>query len=1488
MKLSLPIQDRSGKTEQSFFTAPTLKGLFYFMVALLLSLQGHAQGTWSAVTATAPNSNGGVMLLLSDGTVIAKTGSGGSDGIGNIWNKLTPDIHGSYIHGTWSSIAAMHDTRLYFSSQVLKDGRVFVAGGEYGTGGAKGETYDPLTNTWTTTPAPGATISDANSEILSDGRVLNAMVSGTLKSTKFYNPANNTWTTGPNCNGIHNESAWVKLPDNSILFVDRLTTNSERYIPSLNQWVTDATVPVQLYDSFGDETGAAILLPDGRAFFLGSTSHTAYYTPSGTNSPGSWSAGPDIPGNHGTPDAAAAMMVNGKILCAVSPVPTSANHFPSPTSFYEFNYVTNSFTSITTPTGSSTLNISCYITNMLDLPDGTVLYSQQGSSQYYVYTPNGTPLASGKPVISSVIQSGCNSFKITGTQFNGISQGASYGDDWQMSTNYPIIRLTSGTNVYYARTFNWNTTGVKRGTLADTTQFTLPAGIPAGTYSLVVVANGIASDPVTFIPTPILSSSLTPPATCSNNTFTYAPTSDITGATFTWTRAAVTGISNPAVTVPQTSNPNEVLINTTTTAKNVVYSYTITANGCSNTQQVTVVVNPSATLSSSLTPPAICNNNAFTYTPSSATAGATFTWMRAAVTGISNPAVTSPQSSNPNEVLVNISSNPVSVVYSYVTSFSGCSVTQPVTVVVNPSPTLSSTLTPPDICNNSAFTYTPTSAIAGATFTWTRAAVAGIANAAVTVPQSSNPNEVLVNTTSNPVSVTYSYKINGNGCVNMQQVTVVVNPSTNLTSTLTPDAICSNNAFIYMPTSDAGGATFTWTRPAVAGISNAAVTIPQTTDPNEILINTTSSPISVVYNYTISFGGCSTSQQVTVVVNPASLLSSTLTPDPICSNTSFTYTPASLDGSASFTWTRASVTGISNGAITTPQTNDPNEVLINTTADPVIVVYTYSISSNGCGTNQDVTVLVNPTPALSSTLTPPGICSNSAFTYSPTSLTSGAAFTWIRDAVEGLSNAAIMVPQSSNPNEILNDTVASSLNVVYQYTIVANGCSNTQDVTVAVSPAAFLNSTLTPPSICSGSVFTYSPSSATPGVTFTWTRDAVAGISNAAINTQQTSNPNEMLINTSSSVVGVTYEYTTTINGCSTSQDVIVNVNPSPTLSSTLTPAPICSNSSFTYSPSSATTGATFTWTRAAVAGISNTAVTVPQTVNPNEVLINTTSSPVNVVYAYSITGNGCSNTQSVVVTVNPTPNATISGSTTFCTGGSTTLTANGGAGISYQWIKGTANVAGATNQTFVATKAAGYKVKETTSSGCTSTSSVFTVSVISNPTATITPLGNLDICATGSVVLQANGGAGLTYQWIKGTTNIAGATNQTYTATTKGTYKVIVTNSNGCSKTSTGAKVTKSCKEPGIESELLIAELNIFPNPAEDLTTIQFTLTQSSHVTIKIFDMSGKEMETVLNSDADQGVHSLQFNVHQFAKGMYVIRMITGSVIENEKLLVQ
>jgi hypothetical protein len=483
------------------------------LAAVWLAQQANAGGIWTQV-ATNPPFTGGHLLLLTDGTVIS------SDEDHN-WSQLKPDLNGSYIFGTWTNTAAMNGNHTDFASQVLTNGMVMVAGGEYGAGAdTNSEVYNPLSNTWTRiiVPAgllmPGTQVDshgqvsnngfrDPNSMLRPDGTMMVAPVyPATNNQTLIYNPATTNWTAGPATLVGQDEASWVKLPDDSILTIDSGKTTTERYIPAQNAWVADASVPVQLYDPFGTELGPALLLPNGKAIFFGSTSNTAIYTPSGSSAPGSWTVGTNFPNGQGMPDAPAAMMANGKILCAVSPTPTAANHFPSPTSFYEYDYVSNSFTQVSAPGGGATFigsaGGSAYPLTMLDLPDGSVLLAYRGAS-LYVYTPtNFTPLSAGQPTIYSVTQNSDGSLHLFGTLFNGLCAGSAYGDDEQMDSNYPLVRFTDASNnIRYGRTYGWSRTSVMTGSAIVSTECTVPAGATLSD-TIQVVANGNASAGVHF------------------------------------------------------------------------------------------------------------------------------------------------------------------------------------------------------------------------------------------------------------------------------------------------------------------------------------------------------------------------------------------------------------------------------------------------------------------------------------------------------------------------------------------------------------------------------------------------------------------------------------------------------------------------------------------------------------------------------------------------------------------------------------------------------------------------------------------------------------------------------------------------------------------------------------------------------------------------------------------------------------------------------
>ena len=480
-------------------------------------------GTWMVMTNYAPT-NASAMLLLSDGTVMVADYPNLTTSKG--WYRLTPDSSGSYLNGTWSTLASMHDTRGAFSSVVLTNGRVLAFGGEFGTGATNSEVYDPLSNTWTVVPVAAGVIttnlnlslvgqgqsgyagfSDSCSVILPNGNVLAAPVDpATNGNTAIFNPTANTWSVGPALfRGSHQaEASWVKLPDDSILTIDPAGNSTERFIPSLNQWINDGNVPVALYGVW-QEIGPALLLPDGRAFFIGGQpftaglgSPTAFYTPSGNTNAGSWQAGPVLPDGQVSGDTPGAMLVNGKILLATSPYSGTGSQ-TTPTSLYEFDPVANTFSRVTAPTNSLFQYVVPSQILMLDLPDGTVLMSD-GSWQLEVYRPDGAPLAAGQPLVNAITKNADGSYHLSGLRLNGISQGAAFGDDAQMDSNYPLVRMTNLTSgaVYYARTYNWSSTSVMTSNRIVTTEFTLPAGLPEANYSLVAVANGNASAPVAF------------------------------------------------------------------------------------------------------------------------------------------------------------------------------------------------------------------------------------------------------------------------------------------------------------------------------------------------------------------------------------------------------------------------------------------------------------------------------------------------------------------------------------------------------------------------------------------------------------------------------------------------------------------------------------------------------------------------------------------------------------------------------------------------------------------------------------------------------------------------------------------------------------------------------------------------------------------------------------------------------------------------------
>jgi hypothetical protein len=437
----------------------------------------------------------GIGFQLTDGTIMYQ-GNAESD-----WYKLTPDNTGSYVNGTWTKLPNLPAGYVpdAFASAVLADGRVVITGGEYLNGAFAltnlGAIYDPAANTWTNLPPPTGWkyIGDSPSVVLPNGNYL--VGNKLLKSLAMLNPKTLKWTVLPGTgkSDFNAEEGWTLLADGSVLTADvKNAPNSERYVLSAKKWTTAGSTIVDLHSPspFGcinygpggslcyyppGEIGPAILRPDGTVFATGSYSdttsgagHTAIYN----TATGTWTAGPDFPNGDNAGDSFAVLLPSGNVLVEGG------------IGSYEWDG-TNFNPTLSTP-GS-----------LIVLPTGQVLV---GGSE--VYNPTGTFEAGWAPTITSVTSTVTrgSTYKISGTQFNGLSQAAAFGDEFQTATNYPLVRITNNStgHVFYAKTHDHSTMGVATGSAIVSTNFDVPSTMETGASSLEVVANGIPSAAVSI------------------------------------------------------------------------------------------------------------------------------------------------------------------------------------------------------------------------------------------------------------------------------------------------------------------------------------------------------------------------------------------------------------------------------------------------------------------------------------------------------------------------------------------------------------------------------------------------------------------------------------------------------------------------------------------------------------------------------------------------------------------------------------------------------------------------------------------------------------------------------------------------------------------------------------------------------------------------------------------------------------------------------
>ena len=879
--------------------------------------------------------------------------------------------------------------------------------------------------------------------------------------------------------------------------------------------------------------------------------------------------------------------------------------------------------------------------------------------------------------------------------------------------------------------YSWSpTTGLSNPNIAN------PIAFPNTTTTYVVTVTdslsctGVDSVTVTVVTPPVIT--ITNDTTiCEGDCIQLNATG---GTTYSW--SPTTGLSNPNIANP-TACPT---VNTT-------YVVTVSnAANCTNTDSVTITINPLPTITAS-NDTTICDGACAQL---NASGGTSYSW--SPTTGLSNPNIANPTACP-------------TVTTTYVvtgTDANNCTNTDTVIVTVNPLPTANAgndtticigdsvqlnatggtsytwtpvgSLTNPNIANPIAFPNTTTTYVVTVTdglgCVDTDTIIVTVANLPVITitndtticdgacaqlnatggtsyswsPSTGLSDSTIANPTACVTSQT-TYVVTGidaNGCVNSDTVTISINPLPIITAS--PDVwICvGDSAQIFAN----GGTSYTWS--PTAGLSNPNISNPMAAPANTTLYVVTGTDAN----------GCSNTDSVLVTANdtvPISLANDTT----ICAGDSVQLggNPTSVPGT-SFSWSPAA-------SLNNPTSENP-------IAFPTVTTTYYVTATNDtCSTTDSITVTVHPISSISAG-------NDLSMCFEDTvqlAASGGASYVW--SPGNSLSDSTIF-----NPLAFPTATTSYIVNA-----LDTNGCNNSDTVLVTVNPLPTVNAG-NDVAICEEDTAQLQASGA---LNYLWTPSA--GLSDTTI-----ANPLAFPI------VTTTYIVTgTDTNSCSNTDTVVVNVNALPNITA-FSDTAVCSGVSVQLN---ATGGSAYTWTPAASLNNAN----IP---NPIASPLTTTT--------YSVTGvdsNGCINVDSVTITINALPTINAGADVAICIGDTAQLQATGGS--SYLWTP-SAGLSDTTiaNPLAFPTVTTTYIVMGTDTNACEGTDTVV-VTVNPLPTVNAGLTDTVYICNGDSAQLNATGGT--SYVWTP-TTNITNNTiaNPFVFPPTTTTYYVTGTDANSCS----------------------------------------------------------------------------------------------------------
>ena len=917
---------------------------------------------------------------------------------------------------------------------------------------------------------------------------------------------------------------------------------------------------------------------------------------------------------------------------------------------------------------------------------------------------------------------------------------------------------------------------------------------------------------------------ITPMSTtiCSGGTFSVTPTNGIdgvvpNGTVYTWGAPTGVGFSGGLTQATGSTNIFGTLTNLTNAAVTATYIVTPTPGNCAvgNAFSVTVTINAATTITPITA--VTCSGVGFTITPVSGIngiipAGTTYTWAVPTGGGFSNGLSNSTGSVNINGILTNTTNTAQTATY-IVTPFTancGTGNTFTVTVSLNPAATIAPMTSV--TCSGLTFTVTPTQTIngivpAGTTYGWGAPSGAGFTGG-LTQTGIANINGTLVSTTNVAQTATYLVTPTSGNCTGaLFSVTVSLNPVATINAMTA--VTCSGILFSVTPVNGTNGilptgTTYSWATPSVTGGLTGGLSATNAAFINGTLTNPTNTTQTATYILTPLSGNCTgVTFTVTVTVNPVVIIS-TMTATG-CSGVAFAISPTDIvngivPAGTTYTWAVPSMSAGLTGGVSATGASSINGTLVNATNAALTATYFVTPATASCGTGNVFSITLTINPVASITAMTAITCTGVTFTLTPTNLTngivpSGTLYAWSAPSVTGGVTGGLSASGQANISGTLTNPTNISQTVTYQVTpsTVSCGSGNTFTVTVVLNPGASV--TAMTAVVCSGAAFSLTPTNLTNGIVpsgtlYAWSAPSVTGgITGGAAGISST-NVYGQLTNPLNSTQTATYLVTPTTVNCGPGPvfTVTVTIN-SGAIIGAMT-ATTCSGVLFAITPTDIVNGivpagTTYTWSVPTGAGLTGGTSQTIASSNIYGTLTNTLNVARTATYIVTPFSTNCGSgiPFTLVVTVNPV--ATIAPMTgTICSGVTFNITpVNGTNGIVptgtlYTWsaptgsgfLNGVSETVGSLNLNGNLTSTTSSAVTATylvtpTAGNCVG--SVFSLTILLNPGATITPMTVTTCSGVGFVVTPTNGVNGVIpngtlYSWTTPTgTGFTGGVSQ-------------------------------------------------------------------------------------------------------------------------------